>query len=119
MMGRTVFAPVRAMMRFPLVELAAVVLVIFLLQAAAACAYARYHPEEIAIVVIKDGIVRSAHKRPMFPWISVSYGEPLRRTSINRAKDQRERVASKLSAIFPEQRVDLKPGERAELFEQL
>ncbi|MCG2626315.1 ImmA/IrrE family metallo-endopeptidase [Bradyrhizobium sp. WYCCWR 13023] len=86
---------------------------------AAARAYARYHPQEIAVVVIEDGIVKRAHKRPTFPWISVPYGKPVPRTSIFRAKDQRPRVASELSAISPEQWVDLKPGQRAELFEQM
>jgi Zn-dependent peptidase ImmA (M78 family) len=86
---------------------------------AAARAYARHHPEEIAIVVIKDGIVRRAHKRPTFPWISVPYGKPVPRASIFHAKDHRERAASELSAIIPEHWVDLKPGQRAELFEQM
>lgn len=86
---------------------------------AAARAYARYHPEEIAIVVIKDGIVKRVHKRPTFPWISVPYGKPVPWASIFRSKDQRQRVASELSAIVPEQWVDLKLGQRAELFEQI
>lgn len=48
----------------------------------AARAYARYHPENVAIVVIKDGIVRRAHKRPTFPWINVPYGQPVPRKSV-------------------------------------
>jgi len=86
---------------------------------AAARAYARYHPEEIAIVVIKDGIVKRAHKKPTFPWISVPYGKPVPRASVFHSKNQRERVASELSVIIPEHWVDLKSGQRAELFEQL
>ena len=86
---------------------------------AAARAYARYHPEQIAVVVIKDGIVRRAHKGLTFPWLSVSYGKPVPRASIFHAKNQLERVASEISSIIPEHWVSLKPGQRAELFEQL
>ncbi|WP_315770083.1 MULTISPECIES: ImmA/IrrE family metallo-endopeptidase [unclassified Bradyrhizobium] len=85
---------------------------------AAARAYARYHPEEVAIVVIKDGVVKRVHKRPTFPWISVPYGKPVPKASLYYRKDQRERVAGELSEILPEHWVDLKPGQRAELFEQ-
>jgi IrrE N-terminal-like domain len=86
---------------------------------AAARAYARYHPEEIAVVVIKDGIVRRVHKKPTFPWVSVPYGKPVPRASIFHKKDQRQRIASELSQIIPEHWVDLKQGQRAELFEQM
>lgn len=86
---------------------------------AAARAYARYHPEQLAIVVIKDGIVRRAHKGPSFPWISVPYGKPVPRPSSFHGKDLRQRVASELSSIIPEHWVELKQGQRAELFEQV
>lgn len=86
---------------------------------AAARAYARYHPEEIAVVVIKDGIVRRVHKRPTFPWISVPYGKPVPKASVFHAKNQCERIASELSSIIPEHWVDLKSGQQAELFEQM
>lgn len=86
---------------------------------AAARAYARYHPEKIAVVVIKDGIVRRVHKRPTFPWVSVPYGKPVPRASTFYRKDQCERVASELSQIIPEHWVELKSSQRAELFEQM
>ncbi|MBJ7403409.1 MAG: ImmA/IrrE family metallo-endopeptidase [Bradyrhizobium sp.] len=86
---------------------------------AAARAYARYHPEQLAIVVVKDGIVRRAHKGSTFPWISVPYGKPVPRASSFHRKDLRQRVASELSSIIPEHWVELKPGQRAELFEQV
>jgi hypothetical protein len=49
----------------------------------------------------------------------VPYGKSVPRASVFYAKNQRERVASELSAIIPEHWVDLKQGQRAELFEQL
>jgi Zn-dependent peptidase ImmA (M78 family) len=82
-------------------------------------AYAKYHSEQIAIVVIKDGLVRRAHKPSTFPWISVPYGKPVPRASLFHRKSLRQRVASELSSIIPEHWVDLKPGQRAELFEQV
>jgi Zn-dependent peptidase ImmA (M78 family) len=85
---------------------------------ASARAYAKYHPQQIAIVVIKDGIVKRAHKPSTFPWISVPYGKPVPKAS-SFHKNQRQRVASELSSIIPEHWVDLKPGQRAELFEQV
>lgn len=86
---------------------------------AAARAYARYHSEQLAIVVIKDGIVRRAHKGPTFPGISAAYSKAVPRASSYFAKDLRQRVVSELSSIIPEHWVDLKQGQRAELFEQV
>ena len=54
---------------------------------AVARAYARYHPEQLAIVVIKDDKVRRAHKGPTSPWISAPYGEPMPRVSGFYAKE--------------------------------
>jgi Zn-dependent peptidase ImmA (M78 family) len=85
----------------------------------AARAYARYHPEQIAIVVIKDGIVKRVHKGTTFPWISIPYGKPVPKASAYYRKDLRERVTSDVSGIIPEHWVDLKLGQRAELFEQV
>jgi hypothetical protein len=85
----------------------------------AARAYARYHPENVAIVVIKDGIVRRVHKRPTFPWINVPYGQPVPKASAYYRNGHGLRRSSDVSGIIPEYWVDLKFGQRAELFEQV
>jgi hypothetical protein len=69
---------------------------------AAARSYARYHPENIAIVVVKDGIVQRAHKGPKFPWISAPYGKPVPRGSVFHRTKLQERVASELVQTIPD-----------------
>jgi Zn-dependent peptidase ImmA (M78 family) len=86
---------------------------------AAARAYARYHPEEIAIAVVKDGILRRVHKRQSFPWINIPYGKPVPKASVFHRKKLQEHVSSDLAYIIPEHWVDLKPGQKAELHEQV
>lgn len=85
----------------------------------AARAYARYHSENIAIVVIKDGIVKRVHKRPTFPWVNASFGQPVPKASAFHRKGHGERKFSDLLGIIPEHWVDLTYGQRAELFEQV
>jgi hypothetical protein len=51
--------------------------------------------------------------------VTVSYGKPVPKASLFHRKNLRERVTSDLSGIVPEHWIDLKPGTRAELFEQL
>jgi hypothetical protein len=72
-----------------------------------------------AVVVIKDGIVKRVHKPPTFPWINVPYGQPVPKASAFYRKGLRERKSSDMSGIIPEYWVDLKYGQRAELFEQV
>jgi Zn-dependent peptidase ImmA (M78 family) len=87
---------------------------------AAARAYARYHLGEIAIVVIKDGIVRRVHKRNSFPWITAPYGKPVPKGSVFYGKDLRERVASEIAQTVPDNWIDVQRGQRApDLYEQV
>lgn len=87
---------------------------------AAARAYSRYHDQNIAIVVTKDGTVKRIHKGSKFPWVTISYGSPVPRRSILYRKDLRERVASDVVSTLPDDWIDVEFGKRApELYEQV
>jgi len=87
---------------------------------AAARAYARYHDQNVAIIVIKDGIVKRAHKGPKFPWITTPYGKRVPQGSVFYRKNLTERVASGIASVLPDNWIDVKFGERApELYEQV
>lgn len=48
----------------------------------AARAYAEYHDEPIAVVVIKDGIVQRVYRNMRFPRLCVNYGVPVPKKSL-------------------------------------
>ena len=86
---------------------------------AAARSYATYHRENIAVVVIKDGVVRRIHKGPTFPWILASYGKRVPPGSVFYRKGA-ERMASDIVPTLPDNWIDVKFGQRApEMFEQV
>ena len=68
---------------------------------AAARSYATYHRENIAIVVIKDGIVRRIHKGPTFPWVTARYGKSVPQGSIFHRK-LAKRTASDILGTIPD-----------------
>jgi Zn-dependent peptidase ImmA (M78 family) len=87
---------------------------------AAARAYARYHDQNVAIIVIKDGIVKRAHKGPKFPWITAPYGKRVPKGSVFYRENLTERVASDIASALPNNWIDVKFGQRApELYEQV
>lgn len=49
---------------------------------ASARAYARYHDELIAVIVIKDSQVNKIYRAPRFPYVSVNVGQSIPRQSI-------------------------------------
>jgi hypothetical protein len=86
---------------------------------AAARAYAAYHQQNIAIVVVKDGIVQRIHKGFKFPWITASYGKPVPNGSIF-YKKLPERIASEITPTLPDNWISVEFGRRApELYEQV
>jgi Zn-dependent peptidase ImmA (M78 family) len=86
---------------------------------AAARSYAKYHPENIAIVVVKDGVVKRAHKGFKFPWISIPYGKPVPMRSVFHKKLP-ERTASEIVQVLPDNWINVEFGHQApELYEQV
>jgi Zn-dependent peptidase ImmA (M78 family) len=87
---------------------------------AAARSYARFHEQNIAIAVLKDGIVRRVHKGPRFPWVTARYGKPAPEGSIAHRKDLTKRVASEIATTLPDNWIGVQFGQRApEMFEQV
>ncbi|HTS40673.1 MAG TPA: ImmA/IrrE family metallo-endopeptidase [Xanthobacteraceae bacterium] len=87
---------------------------------AAARSYARYHDQNIAIAVLKDGIVRRIHKGPRFPWTTARYGKPAPQGSIAHRKDLTKRIASEIVSTLPNNWIDVQFGQPApELYEQV
>jgi Zn-dependent peptidase ImmA (M78 family) len=85
---------------------------------AAARSYAAYHRESIAIVVIKDGIIKRAHKGPSFPRLTVPYGKPVPKRSVFHR--QLPRAASEIVQALPDEWINVEYGRRApELYEQV
>jgi Zn-dependent peptidase ImmA (M78 family) len=88
---------------------------------AMARAYAEYHPEMIAIVVVENGkVLWSYRDRIRFPFIQVNKGDAVPPDSLYfRGKHDRG-VASAMKETAPENWLEVKRGERAPtLFEQI
>jgi hypothetical protein len=86
---------------------------------AAARSYATYHRENVAVVVIKDGLVKRVHKGPKFPWLAALYCKPVPRRSVFHRHLLR-REASEVVAILPDEWINVEYGRPApELYEQV
>jgi hypothetical protein len=86
---------------------------------AAARSYATYHQENVAVVVIKDGVVRRVYKGLKFPWLAVPCGKPVPRRSMFH-RHLLQRAASEIVSILPNEWINVEYGRQApELYEQV
>jgi Zn-dependent peptidase ImmA (M78 family) len=88
---------------------------------AMARAYAEYHPETIAIVVVQNGKVQWSYRnRIRFPFIQVDRGGPVPPSSLYFRGKHNLGVASDMREIIAENWIEVKRGERAPiLYEQV
>jgi Zn-dependent peptidase ImmA (M78 family) len=88
---------------------------------AMARAYAEYHPETIAIVVVQNGKLRWSYRdRTRFPFIQVDRGDPVPVSSLYWLSKHDLGMASDMKETGPENWIEIKRGERAPtLYEQV
>jgi hypothetical protein len=88
---------------------------------AMARAYAEYHPETIAIVVVENGkVLRSYRDRIRFPFIQVGNGQAVPAGSLYFRSKHERGMASDMKETAPENWIEVKRGERSPtMFEQV
>lgn len=78
---------------------------------AMARAYADYHEQPVAVVVVHNGrVLRSYRNRAAFPFIQVSSGEPVPAGSTFYRGPHQRRVASRLTEVTPHLWIEVKRG---------
>lgn len=88
---------------------------------AMARAYAEYHDEPVAMVIVKDGIVKSIYRSiQKFPFMSVSSGQPVPRASLYHRSARHSLSPSDIEEIGGEQWLQTDWGKKVpSLYEQV
>ncbi len=87
---------------------------------AAARAYAEYHDQEVAVVVVKDGKISRTYKKLGFPRIEPSYGQPIPRGSLFHRVKPTSGALTGVEEVAAETWLDIPYGKQAPaLYEQV
>lgn len=81
---------------------------------AMARAYADYHPEAVAFVIVHEGRVQKLYRnRSRFPFIRVRPGQPVPEGSLFYRRGHRQAIPSEIDARLPDNWIDVERGRAA------